>query len=314
MNLTSLNRLFLSVGIFLVILTLGIPPAAAAANANIQLYIEPSTAVATACVDNHCQLTSMFPEGEGATFSGLDSNSYHTVTVTLDGYQRYYQSVYLTAGTQVIDAVLQPVPTPTPVATGNLEIEENPKGGTACIDGTQCQTLPFDPNAGGVFDFTGLSGNTYHYLTINLNGYKPYAESILVDAGGNDEEAVTLLAVAPTPNVPTTGQLTVHSTPPGAGVYLDNGYKGITPIILMNIPAGSHTVMFQMNGYQELSTEVTVVAGGSVDVPGTLIAGSPAPAAAMQPTPTPKSGLGMVPVLGALVLCGALVLFRKNGN
>jgi len=272
---TLQNRLFLSLGIFLVIFAFGIPPAAAAANANIQLYIEPSNAVATACVDNHCQITSMFPEGEGASFTGLDSNSYHTVTVTLDGYQMYSQTIYLTTGTQVVDAVLQPVPTPTPVAPGNLEIEENPKGGTACIDGTQCQNLPFDQNAGGVFDFYSLAGNTYHTLTISLNGYQSYSESIFVDTGGNDEEAVTLVPAAPTQNLPSTGQLTVHSIPPGAGVYLDNGYRGVTPMVLTNIPAGSHTVMFQMNGYQELSAEVTVVAGGSVDVPGTLTASGP---------------------------------------
>jgi PGF-pre-PGF domain-containing protein len=31
-------------------------------------------------------------------------------------------------------------------------------------------------------------------------------------------------------------------------------------------------------------------------------------------TTTPRAGLDMIPILGALVLCGAIFLFRKNGN
>jgi hypothetical protein len=32
------------------------------------------------------------------------------------------------------------------------------------------------------------------------------------------------------------------------------------------------------------------------------------------PTNTAKSGIDAIPVIGALSLCGVIVLFRKNGN
>jgi len=232
------------------ILLIGIPPVAASADGNIQVYVEPSSVVATACVDQHCQVTSMTAEGQGATFSGFDSNTWHTVTVKADGYQDYSQTFYLTYGTQVIDATLQPVPTPTPVPTGSLEITVSPKGGTACIDGIQCQNLPLDLSADGVFEFYSLSGNTYHTLTITQSGYQPYTDSIYINAGMVNGESVTLV-----PQVATASpvvQVTTASTPVPA----------VTP---------------------------------ATTVPQTTKAGLPAALS-----------------LGALGICGALFLARKN--
>ncbi len=44
-------------------------------------------------------------------------------------------------------------------------------------------------------------------------------------------------------------------------------------------------------------------------------AATPSPAYTQPlPTNTPKSGIDAIPVIGALGLCGVIVLFRKNGN
>jgi len=192
------------------LLIIGIPPVAAATDGGVQFYIEPSNLAATACVDQHCQVTTLSSEGQEAAFTGLDSNAWHTVTVKADGYQDYSQTFYLTPGTQVIEVTLQPVPTPTPVPTGSLEITVSPKGGTACIDGTQCQNLPLDLSADGVFEFYSLAGNTYHTLTITQSGYQPYTDSIYINAGMVNGESVTLVpqVTTATPAV----QVTVAST------------------------------------------------------------------------------------------------------
>jgi hypothetical protein len=208
----SVRIVFIAV-ILLIVLMVGIPPVAAAADGGVQFYVEPSTVTATACVDQHCQVTIASSEGGDATFNGLDSNAWHTATVKAAGYQDYTQTFYLTPGTQVIDVTLQPVPTPTPVPTGNLEIEVSPKGGTACIDGTQCQNLPYDPNAGGVFDFYSLAGNSYHTLTITLAGYQPYTDTVYVNGGIDNGESVTLVPLAQAATSSASVQVTVASTP-----------------------------------------------------------------------------------------------------
>jgi len=209
-------RCVLIAALFLGILLTAIPPVAAAADGNIQVYLEPSNVIATACVDQHCQNTAMTAEGEGATFTGFDSNAWHTLTIKADGYLDYSSTFYLTPGTQVIDAYLDPVPTPTPVPNGNLEIEVSPKGGTACIDNAQCQRLDFDPNADGVFDFYSLAGNSYHTLAITLPGYQPYTESIYVNAGIDNGESVKLTPLAQGA-ASSSLQATAASNPAGAG-------------------------------------------------------------------------------------------------
>jgi hypothetical protein len=62
--------------------------------------------------------------------------------------------------------------------------------------------------------------------------------------------------------------------------------------------------MFQMSGFQELATEVTVVAGENVDVPGTL---SPA-----QPATTRKAGLSGIIAIIAVGICGFVFLHKKR--
>jgi hypothetical protein len=208
-------QVFFFTAILLIVLVVGIQPVAAAADGNVQVYVEPSNVVATACVDQHCQVTSESSEGQAAEFNGIDSNSWHTVTVKATGYQDYSQTFYLTPGTQVIDAVLYPVPTPTPAPIGNLEITVSPKGGTACIDGTQCQNLPLDVNADGIFDFYSLAGNSYHTLTINQNGYQPYSASIYVNGGIDNGESVTLVPLTQVAPPSTTVQVT--AAPMNAG-------------------------------------------------------------------------------------------------
>ena len=86
------------------------------------------------------------------------------------------------------------------------------------------------------------------------------------------------------PTRDTNGQILIYSSPSGANIYLDNAYKGITPLILPNVPVGSHTVTLRMNGYQDLVKPVNVIGGSTVDGSGTLSAGSqPNPSAPAPP-------------------------------
>jgi hypothetical protein len=65
--------------------------------------------------------------------------------------------------------------------------------------------------------------------------------------------------VRPIPPPPTNyGRVIAHSKPNKVEVYLDDNYMGRTPINLDRITPGQHRIRFVMDGYQELSQNITV--------------------------------------------------------
>ncbi|MEI7857724.1 MAG: PEGA domain-containing protein [Methanomicrobiales archaeon] len=65
---------------------------------------------------------------------------------------------------------------------------------------------------------------------------------------------------APTP-LPTLAfcSISVATSPPGANVYLDNVYKGFTPLTLDAVPNGNHVVVLRLDGYEEVSRTIVVI-------------------------------------------------------
>jgi hypothetical protein len=94
---------------------------------------------------------------------------------------------------------------------------------------------------------------------------------------------------------PTTGGISVISAPSGAEVYLNNAFKGLTPITLDSLAPGSYTVLVKLNGYQDWQATQQVTAGQTSQISATLI-----PSAA-APTPT-QTGLFPVTILAGIGL------------
>ena len=70
---------------------------------------------------------------------------------------------------------------------------------------------------------------------------------------------------------PETGTIIVTSVPEGAEVYLDNEYRGTTPVTIRSVPAGTHQVELRRDGYERWSVPVTVTGGGTSTVPANLV-------------------------------------------
>jgi hypothetical protein len=62
---------------------------------------------------------------------------------------------------------------------------------------------------------------------------------------------------------PPMGTIDVSSSPSGAEVYLDNQYKGTTPVIITDVPPGEHIIELRSNGYEKWTAKGTTVEGGS---------------------------------------------------
>jgi hypothetical protein len=55
------------------------------------------------------------------------------------------------------------------------------------------------------------------------------------------------------PPIPAFGSIAGTSTPPGANVYLDNAYKGFTPLTFDAVVNGNHVIIIRLDGYEEAS-------------------------------------------------------------
>jgi hypothetical protein len=223
----------------------------------------------------------------------------HKLVVRKAGYYDLTENIPITDGqTYSYNAFLTPYPAQPQY--GSLQIDSTPAGAAVYLNGNYKGNTPSD----GVFYINQLSPGTYS-LRIVMQDYQPYTESAVVQAGIVNDIHATLSPVAPGPTPDTTGQMLVSSSPSGANVYIDNAYKGITPVTLTNIPAGVHTVSFRLYGYQDVSQRVNVVGGSTVEAYGAL-------PAATNPQPT-KAPVSPVTVCAALGICGcAAFLIRKR--
>jgi hypothetical protein len=77
-----------------------------------------------------------------------------------------------------------------------------------------------------------------------------------------------------TPIPPTTGTLNVSSSPEGAEIFIDSKDYGTVTISpyqpIINIPAGSHTLMLTLAGYQPYSITFPITAGQTTTLNPTL--------------------------------------------
>jgi len=226
----------------------------------------------------------------------------HTLLLKKVGYYDSTTPFTITAG-ETFPTAIGMVPYTQSPAYGDLRVQSVPAGAAVYVnENYQGITYPGDP----VY-VTQLAPGTYN-VRLAMQDYQPFTQTIVVLPGITGQ-----ITAAMTPELPpapdTTGQLIVGSTPSGAGIYLDNKYSGVTPLVLANIPAGSHTLVLRQAGYAEWTSAVTVTGGSYTEISGTLIPSTTPTQPPSQPT---KSGLTAVIPLAGLGICCVLVLLGKK--
>jgi hypothetical protein len=206
----------------------------------------------------------------------------HSVLLSRAGYRDWVGTVSIAGGSTTYlspTLVLELQPT-----YATVSITSDPPGASVYGDGVYVgQTSASHP-----LTFTDVIPGT-HTLLISKQGYQDYTTTRTVVAGQNYNLDVIL---PPVPN-PTTGSISAVSSPSGAEVYLDNAFRGLTPVTLDSLNPGSYTVLLKLSGYSDWSATARVAAGQTTRLDATL---TPAP-----PTPTPAP-LMPVTVLAALGL------------
>jgi len=210
----------------------------------------------------------------------------HSVRLTKAGYLDWTGTVSISAGA-------------TTYLNPTLTIDQQPQYATVSIT-----TNPPGANVYGDGVYKGQTGTGSplvstqvipgtHTLLITKSGYQDYSTTRTVVAGQNYNVDVTLNPV----QNPTTGGISVISAPSQAGVYLNNAYKGLTPITLDSLTPGSYTVLVKLDGYQDWQATQQVAAGQTAQVSATLL-----PVSTPTPTQTGLLSLTVIAALGALLL------------
>ncbi len=265
--------------------------------ATVNAYLNPSQTYGSLRVSSSPSGADIYIDGNyfgyTPTTVGNIVPGTHSVLLRLAGYQDWTGSVNIVAAsTTTISPTLSANPSPN---YGYIQVGSTPSGAGIYLDGTyQGRTV-----SGDTFDISNVVPGS-HIIQLTLQGYEDYTSTVTVSAG---QTVLVNAALSRNPVSPTTGSIEVISAPSGAEVYVDNVYRGYTPMTVQNIAPGSHVVLLQLGGYENWQSTVTVNAGKTTSVSATF-------AEAPTPTPTKAAAFPFV-VLSALVLLG-VYLKRKS--
>jgi hypothetical protein len=264
--------------------------------AYVNAILQPTVTTGTLSVSSSPSGAAVYVDG---SYRGITSTMVgnlvpgsHSVHLVLAGYQDWTGSVSISAGaTSYLNPTLIVDQQPQ---YATVSVRSHPAGANVYGDGVyKGQTREGSPLVS-----TQVIPGT-HTLLLTKAGYQDYSVTRAVVAGQNYDIDVTLNPV----QNPTTGGISVISAPSQAQVYLNNAYKGLTPITLDSLTPGSYAILVKLSGYQEWQATQQVTTGQTAQISATLI-----PETATTPTPTQT---GLFPLT---ILAGVGILFLVLGR
>nr|QNO52397.1 hypothetical protein IAKEDICC_00018 [Methanosarcinales archaeon ANME-1 ERB6] len=275
------------------------------------------------------------------TIQHLDPAYTYTIKLSLEGYQDWVQKNVnvVSQQTTYVSATLTPIPPPpvcTPYATkciGNNLYRCSYDGSRwdfmeSCeygCSGGACNSVPprgyisvsSSPSGANIYLDDAYHGTTprtiaavapgHYTVSLDLPGYQRYETGVDVSAGGTSSVSASLV-LSPTPS-PTSGTISVSSSPSGAYIYLDNTYKGIAPLTITDVSPGTHAIKATLAGYEDWSTNTEVTSGSTASVSASLTQTS-----TPTPTPTPKAPTTVLGVIAALAISGIIAAKVRRGG
>jgi hypothetical protein len=217
-----------------------------------------------------------------------------TITLSLAGYYDWKKNVQVKVGeTTPVHATLtpKPTPTPTPPAKGAISVSSSPSGASIYVD----TYLGWSYKGKTPNTITGLSPD-YYTIKLTLDGYYDWGPTeVDVTAGETTPVRATMIpkpTPTPTPTPPTTGAISVQSSPSGATIKLDDIIGPRTPYTFTKVSPGQHKLKLSLDGYYDWTTDVKVVAGKTAPVYKTLIP-IPATGAILVKSEPPGANIGV---------------------
>jgi hypothetical protein len=136
--------------------------------------------------------------------------------------------------------------------TGAINLTSTPSGAKIYLDdkyqGITPQTL------------SNLEPGTYQ-LRLTKSGYQDWQQEVTVSPDKTIEIFVNLTLLSP-----ALGAINLTSTPSGASVFLDDSFKGVSPIIISNVPVGKHIIKVTKSGYKDWQQEINVSSDKTIEI------------------------------------------------
>ena len=126
-------------------------------------------------------------------------------------------------------------------SNGSLSITSNIEATEVFIDGAYKGTTPLT--------LTDLAPASYMY-ELKKAGYESTKGWAYVEAGNTAEINATLSVV--------TGTVSLYSEPSGAEVFIENSYRGVTPLIISGLAPNAYIIEFRKSGYESLKKRIYV--------------------------------------------------------
>jgi len=182
------------------------------------------------------------------TYQNLPAGS-HLVSLFLLGFEPYVRTVEIIPGQTIDLAANMSIRT----GAGTLEISSDPGGATAYIDGVY---------AGVTNLVVGNIPPGRHEVRVSRAGYEDY----IVWAEVKNKVTTPVHAPLALVSEVSGGSIVVTTEPPGASVFLDGRFSGVTetgrPLELNNVTPGSHRIYISSKNYQDYEAVAMVSAGG----------------------------------------------------
>ncbi len=176
----------------------------------------------------------------------------HQLLLRKTGFDDYIRSILIEPATPVtigatLSKSLPESTTPPSASTGSIAITSSPTGAMVFVDGIPRGTTP-------VILPEIPTGN--HLVILSFKGYDDWNHTISVGSG---QMAAINAELDATKEI--TGSLAVITDPPGAEIYIDGNFKGVSPVTIQGLSAGMHTILLTMQEYTDNSTTITITAG-----------------------------------------------------
>lgn len=143
-----------------------------------------------------------------------------------------------------------------PVTYGRIVAISKPQGAKVYLDNVYQGITPLNLDR--------IASGQY-WIKMVIPGYQEWSNYISVSPSRTTTVSADLVPY------PSYGSISVYSNPQGAKVYLDNAYKGVTPLYLEKITPGQYWVKLVKSGYQDWERNITVSSAQTRTVSADLI-------------------------------------------
>lgn len=240
------------------------------------------------------------PGFAGFPFLGNSISIQHVTILSPSWSSSVPPTTYVTPTGTPADEIIIGTVLPTRPIVGDLAVNTTPASALAVLDGKYFNSTPCifrDVERG------------YHSLSVSSPGYESSNTTVFV-SGGETTRVFVSLRPSPTPtatptlaSLPDMGTVSISSEPSDAEVSIDLVFRGFTPLILVSIEQGPHTIVITKEGYEVWQTEITVQDAGNISVNASLVP-------VVMTATTRASVGGWVAVLG--VMLGVVVVWRRR--